>query len=73
MMAAMPNGPIPSVAKNPFAKKGFVDRTIYDTASILATIETRFGLAPLSARDKGAADLRNALETTIVAPGSATR
>ncbi|CAN2532771.1 Phospholipase+C+1 [Methylocapsa aurea] len=68
-----PGTRVPTLILSPFAKKGFVDRTIYDTASILATIETRFGLAPLTARDKGAADLRNALDTTIAAPGSATR
>jgi acid phosphatase len=68
-----PGTRVPTLILSPFAKKGFIDRTSYDTASILATIETRFALAPLSARDRGAADLRNALETTIAAPGSATR
>lgn len=47
---------------SPFARKGFVDKTVYDTTSILRTIEARFGLAPLGARDRGAADLRHALE-----------
>ena len=32
----------------------------YDTTSILATIEHRFGLAPLGTRDAAVADLSNA-------------
>ena len=33
-----------------------VDHTAYDTTSILATIERRFGLAPLGERDQAVAD-----------------
>jgi len=33
-----------------------VDHTAYDTTSILATIERRFGLAPLADRDRAVAD-----------------
>jgi phospholipase C len=42
---------------SPFAKQGFVDRTPYETVSILKFIETRWGLPPLDARDRQAADL----------------
>jgi len=35
---------------------GGVDPTVYDTTSILATIERRFGLAPLAERDQAVAD-----------------
>lgn len=63
-----PGSRVPTLIISPFAKKRFVDHTVYDTTSILKTIETRFGLEPLTARDAGAADLRNALETE---PGSA--
>ncbi len=34
-----------------------VDSTEHDTTSILATIEHRFGLAPLATRDAAVADL----------------
>ena len=37
-----------------------IDHTQYDTTSILATIEHRFGLAPLGTRDAAVADLSNA-------------
>ena len=33
-----------------------IDHTVYDTTSILATIERRFGLAPLADRDRAVAD-----------------
>jgi acid phosphatase len=59
-----PYGPgtrVPTLIISPFAKKGFVDKTVYDTLSILRTIELRFGVAPLAERDAKATDLRNAL------------
>ena len=59
-----PGTRVPAVIVSPFARKGFVDKTIYDTASILKTIEARFGLAPLRERDAQANDLRNAIEFT---------
>jgi phospholipase C len=34
-----------------------VDGTSYDTTSIMATIERRFGLAPVATRDADVADL----------------
>jgi phospholipase C len=34
-----------------------VDKTVYDTTSILALIEHRYGLKALSTRDAAAADL----------------
>jgi phospholipase C len=38
-----------------------VDHTVYDTTSILATIERSFDLAPLSSRDAAVNDLANAV------------
>ena len=40
-----------------------VDHTVYDTTSILATIEHGLGLQPLSSRDKAVADLSKAVQT----------
>lgn len=43
---------------SPFLRGDFVvDHTQYDTTSILATIEHRFGLAPLTSRDASVRDL----------------
>jgi phospholipase C len=53
---------VPTILVSPFARKGFVDKTYYDTISILKLIETRFGLAPLGTRDANANDLTEALD-----------
>jgi len=56
-----PGTRVPTIIISPFAKKGAVDHTPYDTTSILHTIETRWGLSPLGSRDAKVNDLRNAL------------
>jgi acid phosphatase len=55
-----PGTRVPALVISPFARKGFVDHTVYDTTSILKFIETRFELAPLGAADAKANDLLNA-------------
>jgi acid phosphatase len=68
-----PGSRIPALIVSPFAKRGSVDHTQYDTESILRLITRRFDLAVLpgiTQRDKGLAahgappmgDLTNALE-----------
>jgi len=68
-----PGARIPALIVSPYAKRGTVDHTQYDTESILRLITRRFDLAVLpgiSARDKGLAahaappmgDLTNALD-----------
>ena len=55
-----PGARIPALIVAKGLKSDFVvDSTQYDTTSILATIERRFGLAPLSARDAAVEDLSN--------------
>ena len=47
---ADPWGPgtrVPALIISPLAKKGFVDKTQYDTASILRFVTRRWNLAPL--------------------------
>jgi phospholipase C len=47
-----PGTRIPALVISPFLRGNFaVDHTQYDTTSILAMIEERYGLAPLSSRD----------------------
>jgi phospholipase C len=46
-----PGTRVPAVIVSPLAKRGHVDHTYYDTTAILKLIETRWGLAPLGARD----------------------
>jgi phospholipase C len=54
---------VPGIIISPFARKGSIDHTEYETVSILKLIERRFNLAPLSARDSDPAvnDLTNSL------------
>ena len=56
-----PGTRVPTLIISPFARKGFVDHTIYDTTSILKLIETRYHLKPLGSRDAAAGDLTAAL------------
>lgn len=55
-----PGTRVPALIISPFAKQGVVDHTPYETVSILSFIEKRWGLAPLSTRDKNADPLSNA-------------
>ncbi|MCD2424439.1 alkaline phosphatase family protein [Niabella pedocola] len=56
-----PGSRIPAIVIGPFAKKGHVDHTQYETVSILSFIERRWGITPLAERDKNASPFRNAL------------
>ncbi|HJT08640.1 MAG TPA: acid phosphatase [Stellaceae bacterium] len=55
---------VPTVIISPWAKRGFVDHSLYDTTSILKLIEERFGLRPLAERDARANGLDNAFDFT---------
>jgi acid phosphatase len=57
-----PGQRVPAVIISPFAKKGFVDHTQYETVSVLKFIATRWGLPPLGERDRYANDLTHAFE-----------
>ncbi len=57
-----PGTRVPLIVISPFAKKGFVDHTQYDTTSILKLIESRWGLAPRGTRDAAANGLTNAFD-----------
>jgi phospholipase C len=53
-----PSTRIPALVLAPHLAGDFVvDHTQYDTTSIMATIERRFGLAPVSSRDAAVNDL----------------
>jgi len=57
-----PGTRVPAIVISPFAKKHYVDHTIYDTTSLLAFIERRWNLRPIAERDAHASDLTNAFE-----------
>jgi acid phosphatase len=53
---------IPTLIISPLAKRGYVDKTSYDTTSILKLITARFGLEPLAGMREKAGDLTAALD-----------
>jgi phospholipase C len=53
---------VPCLVISPFARAGFVDHVTNDHTSILKFIETRFGIAPLSTRDRAANGLSEAFD-----------
>ncbi len=57
-----PGSRVPTIIVSPFAKRAFIDKTSYDTTSILKFITARFGLMPLPGVRANAGDLTNALE-----------
>jgi acid phosphatase len=57
-----PGSRVPTLVISPFAKRHYVDHRRYDTTSILALIEHRWDLKPLTGRDARADDLGNAFE-----------
>ena len=57
-----PGGRVPLLIISPYARKGYVDHTLYDTTSLLKFIETRWDLEPLATRDAAAADLTAAFD-----------
>jgi acid phosphatase len=52
-----PGTRVPAIIVSPFAKRGFVDHTSYDTTSIIKFITRRFGLEPLPGARATAGDL----------------
>jgi phospholipase C len=59
-----PGARVPTLVISPYAKKGFIDHTVYDTTAILKLIETRFNVQPLTARDAAAPDMTAAFDFT---------
>ncbi len=57
-----PGERVPAIIISPFAKRGYIDHTVYDTTSILKLIEVRYDLKPLGERDRKANNLINSLE-----------
>ncbi len=57
-----PGTRVPAIVVSPFAKRGYVDHTSYDTTSILKLITRRFGLEPLPGVRRNAGDLTGSLE-----------
>ncbi|MFO1398429.1 MAG: acid phosphatase [Burkholderiales bacterium] len=57
-----PGSRIPAIIVSPYARKGYVDHTYYDTTSIIKFITRRFALEPLPGVRPAAGDLTGAFE-----------
>jgi acid phosphatase len=57
-----PGTRIPTLIVSPFARRGYVDHTAYDTTSVLKLITRRFGLEPLPGVRANMGDLTNAFD-----------
>jgi phospholipase C len=57
-----PGTRVPAIVVSPFARRGYVDHTSYDTTSILKLITRRFDLQPLSGVRAGAGDFTAAFD-----------
>jgi acid phosphatase len=57
-----PGSRIPAIIVSPFAKRGYVDKTPYDTTSIIKFITRRFDLEPLPGVRQSVGDLMNAFD-----------
>jgi acid phosphatase len=57
-----PGSRIPAIIISPYAKRGYIDHTQYDTTSILKLITKRFDLEPLPGVRAGAGDLTAAFD-----------
>ena len=59
-----PGTRIPTIIISPYAKRGYVDHTAYDTTSIIKFITRRFGLEPLPGVRAQMGDLTAAFDST---------
>lgn len=53
---------VPGLIVSPYAKQGYIDSTVYDHTSVLATIEWLFDVDPLTIRDANANPFINAFD-----------
>ena len=60
-----PASRVPAIIVSPFARKRFVDHTVYDTTSIIKFISRKFGLAPLPGVRANVGDLTGTLDLTM--------
>lgn len=57
-----PGPRVPGLIISPYAKKGFIDHSVYTTSSPLKLIETMFDLPPLTERDANSPTMLNAFD-----------
>lgn len=63
---------VPTIVFGPQARRGYVGHQVYDHTSVLKMVEWRFGLAPLTARDRAARNLAEVLDFSAPRPAPPT-
>ncbi len=53
---------VPLLIVSPYAKRGYVSHTVYEHSSILKFVEARYGLQPLTSRDRAASDMLDSFD-----------
>ncbi len=53
---------VPLLVISPYAKPGYIAHTVYEFSSLLKFVERRYGLAPLTTRDREANDLLDSFD-----------
>jgi phospholipase C len=53
---------VPCIVLSPWAKKGFVDHTLYEHSSLVRFAEDRFGISPMASRDAAATGMSGAFD-----------
>jgi phospholipase C len=53
---------VPAFVLSPYARRGHVEKAVYDHTSMLKFVEWRFGLAPLAPRDAAARNIAESLD-----------
>lgn len=53
---------VPLLIVSPFAKPGYVSHEVYEHSSLLKFVETRYGLQPLTNRDRAASNMLDSFD-----------
>jgi phospholipase C len=53
---------VPLLIISPYAQHGYISHTLYEFSSLLKFVESRYGLAPLTARDRVANDMLDSFD-----------
>lgn len=61
---------VPTIVAGPYVKQGFVSSVVRDHTSVLAHIESMFGLEPLTMRDAAANDLSDLIDVERLQAGN---
>jgi phospholipase C len=62
---------VPTIVLSPFARPGYVGHQVYDHSSILRMVEWRWGLKPMTKRDRAARNLAESFDFSKARPAPA--